>query len=188
MIWKILDKVQAEGLSVRYSEFRDLLSKCSTDDLTRILVDLEQIQDQLYSPKLATLFAIKFVGEANWSGFIDFCSNIVIKGKFFYEMMTESDEPQFLENEFLNDEFGIPVKTLVEHEFEIRGINIKTTDYLKIEKDLVDCGISSIAIVNEELAIKWYPKLFASYLKPTMEFKTSPDEGGFFNGPPPWRK
>ena len=88
MFWEIINNLKGEHLSMKADELRRWLESFDDQQLLEFHRNAQSAFRTVFTPDTYMLYCAMYQGEVNGSGLTDFCSNIILNGRWFFDDVT----------------------------------------------------------------------------------------------------
>jgi hypothetical protein len=92
MLWETIDRLKSSRLDERARELRAHLESVNDEALIQFHREAIVVYRALFNESLYRLYSVAFEGETNGSGLSEFCCNVILRGKRFYEAIRSSPD------------------------------------------------------------------------------------------------
>lgn len=169
--WNLINNLKAKELSNRANEVKKQINALTVPDLFHYYKHTSKLHRSLFTEKIITYYLLVYAGEANKSGFVDFCSNVILKGENEFKLLLKDPDNFYdkfgmdkLNEDYINiSEIALEKleQTLSEREFEEQAIQFLGPELLAQNSVWNQLKTKKIAFTpNLELAARDMPKVF----------------------------
>jgi len=92
MLWRTIDYLESDKLSLRVKELANVLDALKDADLIEFQNEYVRAFRLMFKKPIYELYCSAFEGEVNQMGLVDFSNNIMLTGQAFYRKVMENPD------------------------------------------------------------------------------------------------